>query len=1656
MTVIQTNFIKGRMNKSVDERLLPPGEYVDAQNVRLGSTEDTEIGSVENSKGNSLLAELVYDGVVLDPATTKCIGTLEDGVNNTIYWFVHDSNNAQSATGIVDMIVSYNVINNNLIYHVISTSVLNFNPSYLINAVNKIDNLLFFTDNINPPRCINVERAYLPPTALDVDQITAAELNVIKAPPMSAPTVNLLQSGQEENFLKKNIISFAYRYQYLDNEYSAISQFSDIAFVPDFFSLNTSDLSNSGMENVYNTAEISFNTGSKLVKEIDLLFKYANQPGVYVIEKFNKGILGWSNNITRTQSFRHNQIYTALGDNQLTRLFDNVPRTAKSQTIMANRLMYGNYVDGYNVNSQLNYTVALNRELINLNEFTGVLSNGAYTIDISKTITNSVATFDYTDIDSPDSLKKDSQIGFQFNFRSADFDAPGGGAPPYAANQVLTEITFTITLNQDYNSIYDFFNGTFVAQQVSSGVAGPFMTNNPCNETTFTDILNCAIADQSTFLHSYSGIDNRDEGIKITTSPGSSSVSLQLVAAEFDDSTSGAATTDMYGYYQFTAAQSDYSSRGNRKSLHSNRNYDVGIVYMDEYLRSTTALTSPNNTIYVQPSSSITANSLKVTIPTTMNPPSWASKYKFVVKRAEDTYETIYSVIAFDDDSTNSVWIRLEGDNQVKTKKGDTLVVKADVSGPLNTIVTTKVLAIESKANNFLTPEASQGIGSNAPFISEPAGLYMNLKPQGFTITDDVNGFFDSGQIGGRSGKRGGPAAKAGIPCFKEVIDAGTGATQVENIDIPEGSLVNFALRFNRNASDGGFLVGSSEQKTYDYNRTVVASQDYNSMFEFVNGEGIDFTEGVASGTGTQPTNAYTNTVGNLASDFDNVVFQPSSPAENKYRFYTVAAATPATGPQTPTTNGAKLTLGLVSGNGGDSGQRTRIEGQITINIGTASLILETQPLNADLDIYYENDEVFEITGGFHQSGSKTGDQNQTGAQAGIVNLGFFDCFSFGNGVESYKYLDDLDGSSFNLGQRTTSVSEEDYKEANRYAGVTYSGLYNANTNINRFNEFNLSDGNFKDLEKSFGDIEVLHSFETNLLVLQEDKISNVLLSKQALQAAEGSGIVATSTAVLGTQVARIEEYGISNNPESFAAYGDSRYFTDTKRGAVIQLKGTGGVSDRLTLISELGMRSYFRDNFIAYPDTQKIGGFDPYMNEYVLSSNTVGLPNAYQATTEIPVSCGAVFGPAEYSDPIIYNVDLGEAQGNVVVDYKITGTVTIAYEWSSVTGSVPGATGVGSFNFNKTTSTPTNLKITITPTGSYTARIQVACPTVSELTIVSVALGSASDDGLFIHDEFYWSDGTTVSPVESTQTSFSFSPFSTNRLARYTSITGLESEGIFPPSGAAVRMASNKIDFDTLNFTPSSGYSGAIPTPPPAPDYFSFLVSNTLYTSSQTDINALVAAATAAGNDIDTVTNPSTGYYEASFTYNNPSNQTYLYLIYNYAGVASTTLTFGATSLIACCTGASGPYYLNSASFATATSIFTDSGLTTLATDGFYKSGSTVRELSSGVLGTAATCSTCNYIYISAVRSSTTDLCTNNYVMTVQAQTVSNNAFASVTAGDVLTVLPAGLPGFIAYSAVSGEDTATGTTYRIAQVNASGEIITLYYGGTGVCGNPL
>ena len=102
------------------------------------------------------------------------------------------------------------------------------------------------------------------------------------------------------------------------------------------------------------------------------------------------------------------------------------------------------------------------------------------------------------------------------------------------------------------------------------------------------------------------------------------------------------------------------------------------------------------------------------------------------------------------------------------------------------------------------------------------------------------------------------------------------------------------------------------------------------------------------------------------------------------------------------------------------------------------------------------------------------------------------------------------------IGQRTTAVSEQDYKKAHRFASITYSGVFNAETNLNKLNQFNLSLANFSDLEKSFGNIGILHARETDLLVLQEDRVSYVLQGKNLLSDSVGGGAVTSVPEVLG------------------------------------------------------------------------------------------------------------------------------------------------------------------------------------------------------------------------------------------------------------------------------------------------------------------------------------------------------------------------------------------------------------------------------------------------------------------------------------------------------------------------------------------------------------
>ena len=58
------------------------------------------------------------------------------------------------------------------------------------------------------------------------DQIIELDISVIKPPPLEAPTIEFAQVAGGENYIEDTFLCFAYRYQYADGEYSALSQFT--------------------------------------------------------------------------------------------------------------------------------------------------------------------------------------------------------------------------------------------------------------------------------------------------------------------------------------------------------------------------------------------------------------------------------------------------------------------------------------------------------------------------------------------------------------------------------------------------------------------------------------------------------------------------------------------------------------------------------------------------------------------------------------------------------------------------------------------------------------------------------------------------------------------------------------------------------------------------------------------------------------------------------------------------------------------------------------------------------------------------------------------------------------------------------------------------------------------------------------------------------------------------------------------------------------------------------------------------------------------------------------------------------------------------------------------------------------------------------------
>ena len=156
-------FNAGKMNKDLDERLVPQGEYRDALNLDLANSENGNSGSLQNVEGNLERRDF---GVNSDPCdgdgewTTNyidsltnavCIGSIRNPQTERVYWFI--------ASDEASVIAEYDQIAKTISPILVDkNNILVFSENYLITGINIIDKFLFWTDNQTEPKKINIEK----------------------------------------------------------------------------------------------------------------------------------------------------------------------------------------------------------------------------------------------------------------------------------------------------------------------------------------------------------------------------------------------------------------------------------------------------------------------------------------------------------------------------------------------------------------------------------------------------------------------------------------------------------------------------------------------------------------------------------------------------------------------------------------------------------------------------------------------------------------------------------------------------------------------------------------------------------------------------------------------------------------------------------------------------------------------------------------------------------------------------------------------------------------------------------------------------------------------------------------------------------------------------------------------------------------------------------------------------------------------------------------------------------------------------------------------------------------------------------------------------------------------------------------------------------
>ena len=650
----------------------------------------------------------------------------------------------------------------------------------------------------------------------------------------------------------------------------------------------------------------------------------------------------------------------------------------------------------------------------------------------------------------------------------------------------------------------------------------------------------------------------------------------------------------------------DYHSRINSpdnnhpvKTVKSNRDYELAIVYKDRFGRPTTPLTSPNGGVRVPFNDTTRAGRQHInqnTLQVTMSEPSpyWATHYQFAVKYNSQPFYNLVPKAVSKDNESRRLYLRLDSGDINKFTQNTKFVLKTRTSGGS--------VDSEDELREFRVDIYG---GEEIGFTTDNTITNFNVP---FNIAQDETGFAFAPEVVSNSITDSFTASAASGRVYElDRLPSVYSAINVTEVRVNGTAVTGSVVRLEQGAvilatnPTDGHLVEVDYTYTAVPENTEAASDFYIALVPLESSDINVFTgtdESVIFETSPQD------------SPLDQQLFYPIGPV---YRCFNGAHSSiderfPTQGDQIQEIIKV-LGSSTVSSNASDGGTVLIFDNITNNGINTLDVPTGIYTVTGEVNgrrvvlrnVNYERvslesgratiPESIDLSGTVLFS-MHTEDESFVGDAANsiTIDIDYWNAIVYGLGMEVGNIRGEFNTPFVSPGI-VAAFAGDDHRELENRARLIHSGIINDDTSINRLHEFNLAEPIQDRLDIADGSIQKLHFRDTNLYVFQEDKVKVVPINANVLTTGSGGGTLTADQRFFGREIAIPGEYGISLNPESFMTYGNVIYWADRNRGALLKLEG-----NQIQEISRKGVESFVRSRLRDHELI--IGSYDDYNDQ--------------------------------------------------------------------------------------------------------------------------------------------------------------------------------------------------------------------------------------------------------------------------------------------------------------------------------------------------------------------------------------------------------------------------------------------------------------------------